>query len=151
MKNIPKDTWGFHYHNANPKGKRTGDCVIRAIATATDKSWDKVLDDLVEIAHKYKLSPTDKKCYGKYLESLGWHKQKQPRKDDNTKFTGEEFCDLLDSPDRDYLLEYHSSIARVIAHIGGHHIVCIMEHNGGYKIHDIWNSSYGCIGNYWTK
>ena len=29
----------FINYNANPKGRKTGDCVIRAIAFALNKSW----------------------------------------------------------------------------------------------------------------
>jgi len=35
----------------------------------------------------------------------------------------------------------------VIANIGGHHIVAIIEG----RVWDTWNSTDGCIGNYWTK
>ena len=41
-----------------------------------------------------------------------------------------------------------------IANIGGHHMVCIKETcglDGLHKVHDIWNSTDGCIGNYWTR
>lgn len=41
-----------------------------------------------------------------------------------------------------------------IANIGGHHMVCIKETgglHGSHKVHDTWNSTDGCIGNYWTK
>lgn len=151
IKRIPNETSTFHFYNANPKDKRTSDCVVRAIATATGKPWEEVLQGLTEFALKYKLMPNDDKCYGRYLESLGWRKEKQPRKDDNTKYTGSEFCELLDSEDCEYILNYKSSINTVIAKIGGHHIVCIKLHDGEHKIYDTWDSTYGCIGNYWTK
>lgn len=133
---VLNDTETFHFYNANPKNHRTGDCVIRAIATATGKSWDEVLIGLTETALKHKQSPCDAACYDKYLKSIGWVKHKQPRNlIDNTKFTGEEFCRIFakDEP--------------IIANIGGHHIVCIKER----KVWDIWDSTGGCIGNYWTK
>ena len=130
---VIKDTRWLKFHNANPKNRNSDDCVIRAISLATGKSWDEVLTSLCEIALKEKRMPNEKECYGKYLEKLGWKKQKQPRKSDNTKFTGKEF------------VTYFSGMA--IAHIGGHHIVCIKEH----KVWDTWDSTEGCIGNYWVK
>lgn len=151
IKNVPKETNSFHYYNANPKDKRTSDCVVRAIATATDKTWEEVLQGLTEIAIKYKLMPNDVKCYTRYLESLGFTKHKQPRKWDNTKYTGSDFCEMLGSDNCDYILEYNTSKETVLAHIGGHHIVCIKEHDGQHKIYDTWNSSSRCIGVYWTK
>lgn len=34
----------------------------------------------------------------------------------------------------------------IIAHIGGNHIVAIVNH----KVYDIWDSTDYCIGNFWT-
>ena len=83
-----KDTKYVHFFNANPKDKKTGDCVIRAISTATGKSWDDVLDELTEVAHTVKSVPNNKECYEVYLEKNGFIRCKQPRKDDNTKYRG---------------------------------------------------------------
>ncbi len=144
---IPTNTNTFKYYNANPKDKRACDCVIRAIATATGKSWDDVLDDLIVIAHKYKYMPDEPKCYGRYLESLGFTKRKQPRKYDNTKYTGSEFCELIDICQHSGWNEF-----TIVAHIGGHHIVAIkLDDDDQYKVHDTWNSTHGTIGNYWIK
>lgn len=143
IKKIPEETWRFHFHNANPKNNKTGDCVIRAISTASNTlDWTETLTALYNIAVKYKLSPTDKKCYIRLIENLGGTKYKQPRRWDNRKYTGEEFCELLDNAG------YGNK--PVIAHIGGHHIVCIKPHEGHYKIWDTWDSSDGCVGNYWV-
>ena len=58
----------FVFHNANPKGVlRTSDCVIRAIATGTGKSWEKVLEDLFQIALKVKDVPTSDRVFRKYF------------------------------------------------------------------------------------
>ena len=151
IKKIPQETSTFHFFNANPKGKKTDDCVLRAISTATGKTWDEVLKELTVFALKYKLMPNDDKCYGRYLESLGWRKEKQPRKEDNTKYTGAEFCELLDSDKCEYALDFYSSTDTIIAHIGGHHIVCIKKHDYEHKVFDTWNSTRGCIGSYWTR
>lgn len=147
----PKDTATFHFYNANPKNNRAGDCVIRAISTATDKSWDEIFTELTKIAIQKKRMPNDPLCYKELLKKFGWEKEKQPRKEDNTKYTGAEFCRLLDSDDLEYQLDYHGSTNSIIAHIGGHHIVCIKYHENKHKVFDTWNSTAGCIGNYWTK
>ena len=39
----------FTKTNANPKNKRTNDCVIRAIALAENKTWLEVFDELAEL------------------------------------------------------------------------------------------------------
>lgn len=129
------ETTTFHYHNANPKNRLTGDCVIRALCTAMEKPYDDVYKELFEYSLACGYMLDDPKCYDKYLESKGWIKHKQPRKSDNTKYTGKEFCD------RARIYENY------IANIGGHHIVAIVRG----KVWDVWDCTGGCIGNYWTK
>lgn len=139
----------FLWWNENPKGKITCDCVVRAIATATGKPWVVVLQDLTNLSIKTGYEQTDKKNTGKYLTSLGWIKQKQPRKADNTKYTGSEFCRHLTNMKRYGLIRSES----IVANIGGHHMVCIKYFEGedAYFVLDHWNSTGGCIGNYWTN
>lgn len=137
----------FHFHNANPKGRICGDCVVRAIAAATGKSWDEVFDGLSTVAKKQKLMTNDVKCYEKYLESLGWKKQKQPRKDDNTKYRGWEFCRSLQEDPWRWTGMEGPGHPPIVAYIGTHHIVCIKDG----KVWDHWNSTRGCIGNYYFK
>lgn len=130
-----KDTKYVHFYNANPKSKKTGDCVIRAISTAIDKSWDEVLDDLTEIAHEIKSIPNDRDCYEVYLEKVGFTKCKQMRKKDNTKYIGYEFIDNFKKNDI------------ILCHIGTHHLTVIKNK----KIWDTWDCGYGCVGVYWIK
>ena len=135
-KRVLTDTSYFKFYNANPKNHFGDDCVIRAIATALEQSWETTLRDLTEVGLKYGYVPSDKACYEKYLAKKGWVKRRQPRKYDNTKYTGREFCEQLAMKD-----------VRYIAHLGGHHIVAIVNN----QINDIWYSFNGCIGNYWVK
>lgn len=130
------DTKTFTFYNANPKGKFTCDCVARAVCTGLNRSYNEVLKEMFEIQITTGYEYTDNKGIEKYLESQGWVKHKQPRKRDNTKYTGEEFCELIADKNKRY-----------ICNIGGHHIVAIVDK----KVHDIWDSTYKCIGNYWTK
>lgn len=127
------NTTTFTYYNANPKGKKTTDCVIRAICTALDQDYNTTAKELLEFCLKTGYDISDVKCFGKYLESKGWGKQKQPRKPDNTKYTGKEFVKIFKGI--------------CVANIGGNHTVCIK--NG--KVMDIWDSTDGCIGNYWIR
>lgn len=142
---VYNDTEVFHFHNANPKGKRTTDCVTRALSTALEIPYETVVRELAELQIKTGYDSADSTLYGKYLKSKGWVKHRQPRCYDNTKYTGKAFCCEIRAgyggnfPE----LEYQ----RIIAHIGGHHIVAIV--NG--KVWDTWDSTDGCIGNYWVK
>lgn len=138
------DTSAFHYHNENPKGRITGDCAFRAIATALEKPWSQVVMEMAETSVRTGYAINDSKGIEKYLIEQGWTKHSQPRKWDNTKYTGKEFCEEIQrsSGSYSYLLDQ-----RIIAHLGGNHDVAIV----GGKVWDIWDSTDGCIGNYWTK
>jgi len=141
-----KDTEWFTYFNANPHNRKSGDCVIRAIAYALGQSWEQTVQELTEISLRTGYVLNDKKCYEKYLDGKAI-KYKQPRKDDGTKYTGVEFCKLQQLGDMVHE-DYADGVTigkRIIAHIGGHHLVAIV--NG--KVFDIWDSTAGCIGNYW--
>lgn len=115
------------------------------------KTWEETLTGLYETALKYKSVPDDKSCFEKYLSSLGWVKQNQPRKSDNKRYRGAEYCTRLS------VNGYIGNGQPIIANIGSHRIVAIAPTNEGdginnrYKIHDTWDSSGGCIGNYWIK
>lgn len=122
----------FIFHNENPKGLLSAaDCVIRAISKGIGKSWEQVLEDLLQIALKVKDTPTSDRVYGKYLEDLGYPKQKQPRKKDNTKYTTDEFAKKFNKGIFIISLANHLSVV-----IDG-------------KIYDTWNCSNKSVGNYW--
>ncbi|MCM1327762.1 MAG: hypothetical protein NC243_11245 [Lachnoclostridium sp.] len=59
-------------YNPNPHNKRVGDCAIRACCKATGKSWDKVFDELTEIAFYQKDMPSANKVWGDYLRQNGY-------------------------------------------------------------------------------
>ena len=127
------DTDTFHYYNANPKNRITGDCSFRAISTALNQDYNQTVMEMAELMCKTGYALNDTKGEEAYLKSKGWVKHSQPKHSDGTKYTGKEFCK-----------EFKGTC---IAHIGGHHIVCIKDG----KVLDIWDSTNGCIGNYWTK
>ena len=134
------DTKTFHYFNANPKNRVTGDCTFRAVCTALGQSWEQTVMEMAEFSCKTGYAINDKKGIERYLESKGWKKRSQPRKANGGKYTGEEWCDYIRKNP-----EWYSK--KIIADIGGHHIVAIVD----YKIWDTWDSSQKCIGNWWQK
>ena len=131
-----RDTRTFHFHNANPKGRLTGDCTFRAISTALEKPWEDVVMDMARQSIETGYSMNDNKGIERYLKKQGWVKMPQPRHADNTKFTGKQFCSRLAEKGKRY-----------VANIGGNHVVAIVDK----KVFDTWDSSDGCIGNYWVK
>lgn len=134
------DTPVFTFYNANPLGKITGDCIVRALSTALKQTWEETYRELVELGINCGYSMGDKKNIERYLKSKGFYKHKQPKNEDGTKLTGVEFCGWLQATEQ-------APYVNVIANIGTHHIVAII--NG--KVQDTWDSSDGCIGNYWTE
>ena len=85
----------FVKDNVNPKNRKTGDCTTRAIAACLHISYEDALKLQCEQAIKH--------CYGimcnetlDYVMKLfGYVKQKQPRKEDNTKYTVGELDKVL--------------------------------------------------------
>ena len=139
-----KDTKWFHYYNANPKNRITGDCVVRALSVGTGIPYWDVLKGLYEMSVKTGYMVDDTKNYDKWLKTVGFVKCGQPKKPDGTKYTGKEFCDCCAA--------YSSRFdGNVIANIGGHHVVAFVEEDGRYRDYDIWDSTDGCIGNYWVR
>lgn len=133
LENIKYNRSVFQYFNANPSGNNTNDCVIRSICAATGSEWDDVLSELTKCALKHKLMVDDPDLYSKYLKSIGWEKQKQPKKRNGKKYTGREWVAIFKG--------------NAIAHMGTHHMVYV-SHN---KVWDTWDSSDGIVGNYWVK
>lgn len=132
------DTSTFHFYNANPRNRITGDCAYRAIATATGIDYNEVVMALAKVHCDTGYEPTEGKGLEAYMTSIGWVKHSQPRKPDGTKYTGKEFCKMIQ--------KYHWT-GSFLCNIGGHHMVAIIDG----KVNDIWDSTDGCIGNYWTK
>lgn len=120
-------------YNANSKNKKTGDCVIRAICTALNKSWIDTYTDLFNNTIKYGYSVSSKENFKKYLKQLGYEMQKQPKKYDNTKYTVKEFINTCGKPNTTYIIG-----------VTGHLTVVI---NG--ILYDTWNCSNKKMGNYW--
>ena len=123
----------FQYYNANPHGKNTNDCVIRAICGVTEREWDDVLIDLTFFAIKHKLMIDDPDLYTKYLKENGWTKHNQPKKKNGKKYKAYEWAPTCKG--------------KAIAQVGAHHMVMV-SHG---KVGDTWYSLDGIVGNYWTK
>lgn len=139
-----QDTTTFHFFNANPKGRITGDCVTRALCTALEIPYNQAVMEQAEVQCKTGYDNATAQGIDYYLKTKGWVKHKQPRKPDGTKYTGEEWCkEISHSP---WFIG-----KKIVANIGGHHTVCIKEVDGLFKVHDHWDSTDGCIGNYWIK
>lgn len=152
MRRQVPDTEYYHFYNANPKGRITGDCAIRAVSVACKVPYEQVVMDMAKIQCESGYDPTATKGLELLMKKYGWVKMKQPRHDDNTKYTGKEFCEF-----QSYYINRQSYYGRtidgvviapaIVCTMGGHHLTCII--NG--KIWDTWNCGYKCVGNYWVR
>lgn len=122
----------YHYYNCNHKGRRTDDCVIRAISSSTGDSWEDTITELTQHAIETGYMIHTPECYGSYLENLGYVKQKQPIHKDKTKMKFKEFVRLFDG--------------HAVAHCGKGHVTYVAD-NAAW---DIWDVSDEIVGNYWV-
>lgn len=135
VKRIP-DNETFHWFNANPKGRRTGDCVVRAISKFLCFSWERTYQELVDWGIEHATAMDCPETYEKFLLSLGWEKEAQPRKEDGKKYTASEFCKQIAKPGYVYIL----SLANHLTYIGPDN-----------RIWDIWDCGEKCVGNFWSR
>jgi len=123
----------FINYNANPKYKKTGDCVIRAICTALNDSWEDTYRGMLDVALRKGYAISSKDNYECYLKERGILKQKMPRKFDRTRYTVEEFADRLAKPNMTYIVTV------------ANHLTVIINND----LYDLWNAGRKCVGNYW--
>lgn len=62
------------YANPNPCRQEEPDCVVRAIAIATGKTWDEVHWDLCELSHRKRTMPSVNWLWGLYFSKHGFEK-----------------------------------------------------------------------------
>ena len=141
------DTKAFHFFNANPHNRVTGDCVTRALCTALQIPYNECVMEQAELQCRTGYDNADPKGFDKYLQEKGWVKMKQPRKEDGKKYTGKEFCRELYAYDSKIGEGVDFEMDRIVANIGGNHTVAIISG----QIYDIWNCENKTIGNFWVR
>ena len=58
----------YRYLNKNPKARDTEDCVLRAVSLAQGKTWDKIYDELSELAKQRGMLFSDAEFVEDYLD-----------------------------------------------------------------------------------
>ena len=120
--------------NINHKNKRTGDCVVRALAGASGKDYQVVAKELFELWMKTGYVFNDKHTYEKWLEQNGFVKMKQPKKWNNTKYLVSEIDELISSED-------------VVVISVANHLTYVEDDT----VFDLWDCRRKSIGNYYIK
>lgn len=123
--------------NKNPLGKKTGDCLTRAIANVLDISYEQVIKEQCDGAINTSCGLTSNEVIDYVMNKYGYKKMKQPRKSDKTKYR---VCEM------DKVLTKKQMSEGVLINVSNHS-TCIKN----YDIQDIWNCSYKTTLNYWVK
>lgn len=122
----------FIPYNANPFGRRTTDCVIRAISLLTGRSWDIVYLEIAIWGYLFKDMPPVNDLWGSYLRHNGFIQVRLPDWCPEC-YTVKEFC--KDFPFGKFMLST------------GSHVVAVID--GDY--YDTWDSGDEVPYSFWMK
>ena len=125
--------------NLNPLGKNTGDCVVRAIAYATGKTWDEVYQDLCDMGYQRAEMPSINSNWWAYLKDHGYKRNIIP---DSCPYcyTVSDFC--MEHPAGRYILFIPHSDREGVGHV-------VAVDNGNYI--DTWDSGNCVPLVYWKE
>lgn len=117
--------------NLNPKHRRVGDCVIRAISEALGQSWDDTYIGIVIKGFEKKDMPSGNAIWGDYLTDKGFTRHAIP-----AEYSGYSVADFAkDHPKGTFILA-----------IDGH-VVAVKDGNW----YDSWDSRDEIPVYYWSK
>ena len=138
----------FVYFNANPKNKRTSDCVIRALSKFLNLSWLDAYMDICVYGGLNSDMPNVNSIWSKYLESKGYTRHKVYDSCPNC-YTLMDFC--YDHPYGKYFVSLDVGYADIYSTadsgmIDGNHVVCVID--GNY--YDTWDCGKEVVIFYWS-
>lgn len=122
----------YVYLNNNPCQRSTSDCVIRAISTVLDVSWETVYTNLCAEGLDQCDLPNANHVFDKYLKGLGFQKHSIPNSCPSC-YTLRQFC--YDHPFGDYIV------------CTGDHVVAAID--GDYI--DNWDSGSVIVSCYYER
>ncbi len=108
-------------YNANPIGKKAGDCTVRAVSKATGKEWEQAYAGLCATGFQMCDMPSNNGVVGAYLKQRGFRRGILPN-DCPECYTVKQFCE-----------EHKQGI--YVVFVGGH-VLCVCD--GDY--YDSWDS-----------
>ena len=122
----------FQYYNPHPSGRKTDDCVIRALTIAVGKTWKEVYKELLKTSWILCDMPNSQIVYENFLKEHGFERH-------TVKVVkGEKRTTVRDMTNEDAAI----IICRV-----AHHLVTIKNH----IIYDTWDSSNKSVYSYYIK
>ena len=69
---------GYRYYNPNPSGRMVGDCVIRAISKATNRSWEEIYVKVAIQGLMMHDMPSSNSVWGSFLYNQNFHRYSIP-------------------------------------------------------------------------
>lgn len=99
-------------YNPNPMGLSVGDCVIRAISKAEDKSWEEAFLAITTEGFKLADMPSANRVWGSYLQEHGFERCWLPN-ECSTCYTVKQFAE--DNPKGTFVLALDG------------HVVCLKD------------------------
>jgi len=122
----------YIYTNPNPSNRKTGDCVIRAIAILTNSSWEQAYMDLCKEGLLQADLPNANSVWASFLRKFGYERDVISNSCPDC-YTIEDFA--YDHPQGRYAV------------CTGSHVVAVMDGD----IYDAWNSSNEIPAYYFYK
>lgn len=119
-------------YNPNPDGAKVGDCVVRAISRALNKSWEGTYLGLCASGLVLSDMPSANHVWGTYLKNNGFSRHILPT-DCPECYTVKDFC--AEHPEGIFILALNS------------HVVCVED--GNY--YDSWDSGDEVPIYYWRR
>lgn len=111
----------YREYNSNPLGKRTGDCVIRAVAKVTGQDWEQAYINIAALGYEMADMPSTNAVWGAHLRGVGFVREVIPNTCPDC-YTIRNFC--ADHP------------SGTFAVATGSHVVAVVD--GDY--YDTWDS-----------
>lgn len=101
----------YVYFNPNPKGKDTGDCVVRALSILLDLPWYEVYTGLCSLGFEMCEMPSSNNVWGRYLQEKGFKRYPLP---DTCPlcYTVMDFCE--ENPKGEFLLALNEHVVYVL-------------------------------------
>ena len=112
----------YSEYNPNPRGKRVGDCVIRALSKATGKSWEETYIELCLLGYIMGDIASSNRVWDNYLKTQGFTRHIVSTECLDC-YTISDFCE-----------EYPQGVYVIGT---GSHAVCVIDS----VIYDSWDSS----------
>lgn len=118
-------------YNPNPDYQKVGDCTIRAISKALNKSWEDTYLDLCVYGLMYSDMPSANHVWGAYLHAQGFRRYFV--EDQTGHYTVRDFA--VEHPEGTYILALSG------------HVVCLKDSD----YYDTWDSGYEPVIFYWRR